>query len=207
MCAGWNGSDAESRPLQRSGGRMQRAGVSSCAPPRDAGVWVRAPATRACPPAPGPSTAACAAGTSPPARPGAARRIVAVAAAGLPATTHPCPEARERGPVPPHHLEDRAVATLVLDGDELLRRDAVFHRDEVGALLAVDHLGYPERRREILAPEPEERLVRLERRDVIARPTEDRLHESLGDPALGLQKIHRASSDGSETSAKKALFA
>src|SRR6266705_7213663 len=51
-------------------------------------------------------------------------------------------------------------------------------------------------RREVLATEPERERLRAVWVHLVARAAEDRLDEGLGDPTLGLEKIHCSASNG-----------
>src|SRR5262245_10828177 len=76
----------------------------------------------------------------------------------------------QRGPVSPHHVEQRAITALVLDGDELLRGWAILHADEILMLVTVFRfLRDAKVRREILAAEPKGRVIVSEGRDVVPR--------------------------------------
>src|SRR5262249_48726808 len=101
----------------------------------------------------------------------------------------------ERRPVPPHHMEQRAIAALVLDRDELLGGWAVLHADDVFVVFPVVRaLRDPKVRGKILASEAERRVLSPERCDLIPCTPKDGLDQGFGDPALGFQEIHAASS-------------
>src|SRR5207248_529221 len=86
------------------------------------------------------------------------------------------------GPVAAHHVEERASAALVLDGDELPGRWPVLHLDEVFVLLAgIQPLRDAKVRREVLAAEAQgRRLLAPERRHVVPRAPKDRLDQGFG---------------------------
>src|SRR5262245_41073860 len=94
-------------------------------------------------------------------------------------------------PLAAGHVEDRALAPLVLDRHELIGRRAILHLDQelataVGTLVGGD----PEVRAEVLAPEPERRGVVAEGLYLIASAPEDGLDQGLSYTALDLEQIH-----------------
>jgi Sulfite exporter TauE/SafE len=96
-------------------------------------------------------------------------------------------------PLPARHVEDRALAALVLDRDELVCRRPVLHLDQelrVGRGIRLG--GDAEVGGKVLAPEPERRGVVAEGLDLVPRPAEDGLHEGLGDTALDFEEIHNS---------------
>src|SRR5207249_11810472 len=98
----------------------------------------------------------------------------------------------ERGPVATGHEVRRALAPLILDGDELRDGWPVLHLDEE---LAVG--GAPRRRRheevgrEVLTAEAEWQRLLAVRAHLVARAAENGLDEGLGNPALRHAQINR----------------
>ena len=97
----------------------------------------------------------------------------------------------EVGPLPTGQLEHRALATLILHRDELLDRRAVLDLDEnLQMRSAVRPEADDEVGGEVFTPDAQGQVRRAERVAATARAPEDRLHQCLGDTALGLEKVH-----------------
>src|SRR5439155_1235895 len=100
----------------------------------------------------------------------------------------------ERRPVAAHHVKDRPVAALVLDGDELLGGGPALHGDEIFLLVTiVQALRDTKVGREVLAAKAQWRLAGAEGLHVVAGAAKDRRDQRFGDAALGLQEIHPTS--------------
>ena len=100
----------------------------------------------------------------------------------------------ERRPVAAHHVKDRPVAALVLDGDELLGGGPALHGDEIFLLVTiVQALRDAKVGREVLAAKAQWRLAGAEGLHVVAGAAKDRRDQRFGDAALGLQEIHPTS--------------
>src|SRR5256886_7527226 len=101
----------------------------------------------------------------------------------------------ERGPLPAGKEEDRLLAALILHRDELLDRRPVLHLDEhlLAALSVLAGDGRAKVGGEVLAAGAHGRPSGGGGFGLTPGPAKDRLDQSLGNPALGLQEIHHTS--------------